>query len=40
MTADNVGWVQKYTLYLGVRLGAWLNLRTTMIDYNTTLNAT
>jgi hypothetical protein len=39
MTALNVGRVQKYVLYLGVRLGARLNLKTTMIDYNTTLNA-
>jgi hypothetical protein len=30
----NVGWVQRYALYWGVRLGAWLKLRTTMIDHN------
>jgi hypothetical protein len=36
----NVGWVQRRLLYLGVRLGAWLDVRTTMIDHNTTLNAT
>jgi hypothetical protein len=39
MTALNVGWVQKYALYWGVRFAAWLGLRTTMIDYNPTLNA-
>jgi len=40
MTVLNVGRVQKYALYLGVRLATWFNLRTTMIDYNITLNAT
>ncbi len=40
MTVLNVGWVQKYALYWGVRLATWLNLRTTMIDHNTTFNAT
>lgn len=40
MTVLNVGRVQKYALYLGVRLATWFNLKTTMIDYNTTLNAT
>lgn len=40
MTALDVSPVQKYVLYLGVRVGAWLNLRTTMIDYNSALNAT
>ena len=40
MTALNVGPVQKFALYWGARLGTLLNLRTTMIDYNTTLNAT
>ena len=39
MTVLNVGWIQKYALYWGVRFAAWLNLRTTMIDHNTTLNA-
>jgi hypothetical protein len=37
MTALNVCWVQKYALYCGVRIGAWLNLRTTMVDHNTML---
>jgi hypothetical protein len=36
----NVGWVQKYLLYWGVRFGTWYNVRPTMIDYNTTRNAT
>ena len=40
MTVLNVGRVQKYALYWGARLGTLLNLRTTMIDHNTTLNAT
>ena len=40
MTALNVGRVQKYALYLGARLGTLLKVRTTMIDYNTVLNAT
>jgi hypothetical protein len=35
----NVGWVQRHALYLGARIGAWLRVRTTMVDYNTTLNA-
>lgn len=39
MTALNVGLVQKYALYLGARLGTLLKVRTTMIDYNTALNA-
>jgi len=30
----NVGRVQRYALYCGVRIGTWLNVRTTMIDYN------
>ena len=36
LTALNVGWVQRYALYCGVRLGTWFNVRTTMIDHNTT----
>ena len=40
MTALNIGWVQKYALYWGVCFATWLNLRTTMIDHNTTPNAT
>ena len=36
----NVGWVQKYLLYWGVRFGTWYNVRPTMINYNTTPNAT
>jgi hypothetical protein len=36
----NVGWVQKYLLYWGVRFGTWYNVRPTMIDHNTTPNAT
>jgi hypothetical protein len=40
MTALNVGRVQKYALYWGACLGTLLNVRTTMIDYNATLNAT
>jgi len=40
MEALNIGRVRKYVLYWGVRIGAWLNLRTTMVDHNTTLNAT
>jgi hypothetical protein len=40
MTALNVGRVQKYALYWGVRLGTWFNVRITMIDHNTTPNAT
>jgi hypothetical protein len=39
MTVLNVGWVRKYALYWGVRFGTWFNVRTTMIDHNTTLNA-
>lgn len=34
MEALNVGWVQKYLLYWGVRFGTWYNVRTTMIDHN------
>ena len=35
LEALNVGWVQRYALYLGVRVGARLRVRTTMVDYNT-----
>jgi Protein of unknown function (DUF1353) len=35
MEVLNVGWVQRYALYWGVRLGTWFNVRTTMIDHNT-----
>ena len=38
MEALNVGWVQKYLLYLGVRLGTWYNVRPTMSDHNTAPN--
>jgi hypothetical protein len=34
MKVLNVGWVQKTLLYLGVRIGTWLNVRTTMVDHN------
>ena len=40
LTALNVGWVQRYALYWGVRFGTWYNVRTTMVDHNTTPNAT
>ena len=40
LKALNVGWVQRYALYLGVRFGTWYNVRTTMVDHNTTPNAT
>jgi hypothetical protein len=40
MEALSVGWVQKYLLYLGARIGTWYNVRTTMIDHNTTPNTT
>ena len=35
LEALNVGWVQRYALYLGVRVGARCKVRTTMVDYNT-----
>jgi hypothetical protein len=34
MESLNVGWVPRRLLYWGVRLGAWLNVKTTMIAYN------
>lgn len=35
----DVGWVQFSVLYLGVCIGRWFNVRTTMIDYNVKLSA-
>ena len=40
LKALNVGWVQRYALYCGVRFGTRCHVRTTMVDYNTTPNAT
>jgi len=34
MEVLEVGRVQKYLLYWGVRIGTWWRVRTTMIDYN------
>jgi hypothetical protein len=40
LKALDVGGVQRYAFYLAVRLAARFNVRTTMVDHNTTLNAT
>jgi hypothetical protein len=40
LKALNVGWVQRYLLYWGVRFGTRYNVRTTMVDHNTIPNAT